>query len=201
MRIRVCGEENDMPDFPDNLTGSQPPELLFDEQVFPSVVEVIEKAEKGLVLVSPYNDYSVPLRHAVEMAARRVRVVAVCRKEQQSQEKKHFDWLTKLGAEVILVERLHSKIYANESQAILTSMNLVQGSAVNSREIALRVTSEEIRKQVIDYINERLISASSPLEASPQASKRKTRSARTPKAASQGHCIRCGRGVAFNLDA
>ena len=39
--------------------------LLHDEQVLPAVIELAEGARRQLVLVSPYNDFSVNLSSAV----------------------------------------------------------------------------------------------------------------------------------------
>ncbi len=130
--------------------------FFFDTQIMNSVIELVESSQEQLILVSPYNDFSVHLRNAVEQAYNRsVRVIAVCRSEQEQKEKQHLDRLTDLGAEVYLVERLHGKLYLNESQAIITSMNLVKGSAMDSSEIAVRLQdTEEIRK----YVCEKLIS-------------------------------------------
>ena len=149
-------------------------ELLYDEKVLPSIVELAEEAREQLVLISPYNDFSVTLRDVVEQTARRVSVIAICRSDQAQKEKAHLEWLIALGAEVLLVERLHSEIYMNESSAIVTSMNLLQGSAVNSKEIAFRVQDTENRKKIFNYVRQRLIATAElyePAASRPQSAK------------------------------
>ena len=139
------------------------PMLLYDEKILPSVIELAERARKQLVLVSPYNDFPVTLCDVVKQTtARRVSVTAVCRRDRAQKEKAHLEWLTGLGARVYLVERLHSKIYLNESRAIVTSMNLVQGSAVNSKEIAFLVQDTETREEICNYVRQRLIATAEP---------------------------------------
>ncbi len=159
-------------------------ELLYDENVLPAVIKLAEGARGQLVLVSPYNDFSVNLRNAVEQAARRVSVIAVCRSDQDQKEKAHLDWLTGLGAQVYLVERLHSKIYLNEEQAIVTSMNLLQGSAVNSKEIAFLIQDAETHAEILKYVNDRLIANAKPyrpLTSQPRPSGSSARPAPQPQ--------------------
>lgn len=202
--------------FLDKVLGPNPVELLADEHVLPAIIALIDEAEKFLILVSPYNDYSVHLRDAVDRTAKRLAdVVAVYRKEQGKKEQKHIDWLSGLGARVYPVERLHAKIYANESQVILTSMNLLQSSATNSKEIALRISDQELRDQVIDYIRTRLVGTSSPHKEAPSGSAKAASTAAkrattrsttkaptraTAKAATQGYCVRCQKSISFSLN-
>ena len=154
-------------------------ELLYDENVLPAVIKLAEGARGQLVLVSPYNDFSVNLRNAVEQAARRARVIAVCRSDQDQKEKAHLDRLTGLGAQVYLVERLHSKIYLNEKQAIVTSMNLVKGSAVDSKEIAFLIQDAETHAEILKYVNDRLIVNAKPYRP-PASQPRPSRSSARP---------------------
>ena len=128
-------------------------DLLYDENVLPAVIKLTEGARRLLVLVSPYNDFSVNLSNAVKQAAQRVSVIAVCRSDQDQKEKAHLDWLTGIGAQVHLVERLHSKIYLNEEQAIVTSMNLLKGSAVDSKEIAFLIQDAGTHAEILGYVN------------------------------------------------
>ncbi len=191
--------------FLDKVLGPKPIELLADEHVLPAITGLIGEAEETLILVSPYNNYSVHLRDAVVSAAEKVKLVAICRTDQKKKEQQHIQWLEGLGAQVHLVERLHAKIYANESQVILTSMNLLQGSAVNSKEIALRIREEGLREQVRGYIENKLIKASiasapatAPTKATAKAPTKaatKAGSKATTKAATQGYCVRCRKSI------
>ncbi len=195
--------------FLDKVLGPKPVELLADEHVLPAITGLIGEAEEYLVLVSPYNNYSVNMRDAVVSVADKVQLVAICRKDQSKKEEQHIQWLEGLGAQVHLVERLHAKIYANESQVILTSMNLLQGSAVNSKEIALRIREEGLREQIGVYIENKLIKASIPIAPAIAAAKAtvkaptnattKAPSKPTSKAATQGYCVRCQKSISFNL--
>ena len=167
------------------------------DQVWNEVKKVVESATDELVLVSPYNDYSVPLTEAVAKAAETVRIVAVCREEQKGQESKHFHWLSSIGADVHLVSRLHAKIYYNESKAIVTSMNLLKSSATDSKEIGFVITDTGMRSQIREYVQRDLIAHSQHLAPAREVARPKPPTARPPKLApkqapARGSCIRCG---------
>ena len=202
-------------------------ELLWDEQVLPAVIELIEEAEEYVVLVSPYNDFSVHLSDVVKRKARQVNVVAVCRSDRAKEEKAHLNWLASLSVRVHLAERLHSKIYLNESQAIVTSMNLTKGSAVNSKEVAFRIYDTETREKISHYVRNRLIDVSKPYRASttPPRSSRSSTGSKAAKRSGRGSpqvsggllssiaefaavfvsdppgsCVRCGNSIYYNQD-
>lgn len=169
-----------------------------------AVLEVIEDASDELVLVSPYNDYSIPLREALEKAAEAgVPIVAVCREEQKKKEETHLEWLRRLGADVHLVSRLHAKIYYNESTAIVTSMNLLKSSATDSKEIGFIVNDSSIRDQIRQYVQKNLVAHSKRLSPARDTSKPKTPAARPPKAEPKqtplpGWCIRCREEIPYD---
>ena len=203
--------------------------LLYDQNVLPAVMQLVDEATRQIVLVSPFNDYSTPLRESLERAAKRtgVRIVVVCRADMAEKERAHLEWLSTLGADIHLVERLHSKIYLNESAAVVTSMNLTKGSAVDSREIGFRITDAKTREEITEYVREKLIStahpwraaaaapprqaASRPSRSSPKAPRpspsRARQSAKLPTtlggigvAATDGQCIRCNTSLPYNTE-
>ena len=179
------------------LTGEPPVQILEINQVWNEVIKVIEDAKDNLVLVSPYNDYSIPLTEALEKAAEDVHIVAVCREEQKEKEEKHFKWLRHLGADVHLVSRLHAKIYYNESTAIVTSMNLLKSSATDSKEIGFKINDAKMHGQIREYVHEKLIAHSKPI-APPRPTSTPAPKAKPPKNPARGLCIRGGEEIPYN---
>ena len=142
-------------------------EIIFDEKVHQSILDVINDTKKSLILVSLYNKYNMHLRDAIKRAAgREVQITAVCREDQRKDERAHWEWLADISAEVHVVERLHAKIYCNESTVITTSMNLHESSANNSKEIGFIIRFEEQRRQISEYVTTRLIPHSKPFNSS-----------------------------------
>ena len=141
-------------------------EIIYDEQILPAIIKVIDEATKYVVLVSPFNKYPPRLLQAFDRAANRpgVSVVAVCRKGQDQgqrdnakDERASRDKLRMIGAEIYLVENLHAKIYYNESFGIVTSMNLLDYSDRNSMEVGFKITDEATLKEIRKYVEERLL--------------------------------------------
>ena len=179
-------------------------QIIEINQVWNTVTKLIGDAREELVLVSPYNEYSVPLTEALAKAAKTVHIVAVCREEQKKQEGKHFEWLRSIGADVHLVSRLHAKVYYNESTAIVTSMNLVKGSATDSKEFGFMLNDSRILAQIREYVQEDLMAYSKQLP--PREVAKPTSAARPPKAEpkqapAKGFCIRRREeGIPYDLD-
>jgi hypothetical protein len=108
------------------LFGSTP-QLLVDGAIYAKVREVIVEAREHLTIISPYIDPSGDFVRQLEEAAlaREVEVRVIFRKDKLA-EYQATDWFRRLDAAGVLlgvIDRLHSKVYRNESSAIVTSMN------------------------------------------------------------------------------
>ena len=176
----------------DALFGSAKRKFFFDGDVESEVRSLIREAREEIILVSPYNDFWIHLKDELREARRRdVDVLLLYRAGENERDIK---WLAKEGATVLPVERLHSKLYVNETTALVTSMNLVESSAINSKEICARFDGPE-RKELMEYVRKLAGRSEAHL---PQRN--------TPKAVAHvsnttGHCIRCGEaGIDYNLD-
>ena len=181
------------------LTGEPSIQIIEIKPVWNTVIDVINEAQDELVLVSPYNEYSVPLKEALKKAAeRRVRVTAVCRQEQKGKEDAHFEWLRDIGADVLLVSRLHAKIYYNESTAVVTSMNLLKSSATDSKEIGFIINDTDLRDQIREYVQRDLIAHSQLLAPRRKPAPPRRSAPKAAAASDTGHCIHCGVGIALN---
>ncbi|MEX2374240.1 MAG: phospholipase D-like domain-containing protein [Dehalococcoidia bacterium] len=131
--------------------------ILADDEVSPEILRVIREANKYVTLVSPYNKFWGHLKLAIQAAIQRgVQLTVVCREDEKgSQEAIH--WLGREGATVYAVERLHAKLMLNESAALVTSMNLLESSAQNSKEVAVLIRDGAMHKELCGYVNDRLI--------------------------------------------
>ena len=162
------------------------------------------------------------------MAVKRsVRITAICRAAENMDA---MDWLGKVGATVYAVEKLHAKIYLNESTVIVTSMNLLDSSSKNSKELALRIDDQRDQKEVRSYV-QRLQDLSlghqeypKPLVSQPAGRVHKmagTQPSESPSrrndpdlltrsvskvwntlkvAVTRGTCIRCGQQVQYDVE-
>ena len=177
-------------------------EIIYDEKILPAIIDVIDNAKDYLVIVSPYNDDVPRIHDALErVAKRKIRITVVCRKDREKDEQAYLKWLmSSLGARVLLVERLHAKIYFNESIGIVTSMNLLTSSIDRSKEIGFKIDDRPTLRSIEDYVLGRLVEQAMEVTVTP---KPKQVTLRKPKTASgSGLCIRCGKEeIPYNPDA
>ncbi len=206
-------------------------EVLSGTEISSQVIALIEGARKILVLVTPYFDPWGRLSTAIKAARTqhgvKVRLLLRGGEDRAKQEEKAKE-LISFGVEVTFLERLHAKVYVSESQAIVTSMNLLKSSAIDSWEIAMRADAKtdatvynDIVRHVVELIKR--AQADSHISAHAQvatahkaitAALSETTTARAPSAppkaapalkklrqvAPTGHCIRCGEDIAFDPD-
>lgn len=114
-----------------------------------AVVNILEKAQQYAVLTTAYLRSWLHLDHTIRTAVKRgVRVHLVIRTPDGSNRDRvktraEIDKFANAGVTVHPVERLHAKVYLNESEAIVTSFNLVMESH-ESHEIGVRFTDPQV---------------------------------------------------------
>ncbi|NOY25141.1 MAG: hypothetical protein GXP62_04630, partial [Oligoflexia bacterium] len=108
-----------------------------------TVEQIIQGAEKQVMLFSPYFDPWQRLTEVVTRAigVRDVKVFLIVRggrdaKKQLGMAKR---W-EKLGVEVRTKDHLHAKVYLSEKAALVTSLNLLKSSVLDSWELGMLLT-------------------------------------------------------------
>lgn len=117
--------------------------------VLADVMNLIDGTQRRLVLVSPFIDLWPGLVTALKRAQTRgVDITLIARGgDNKEKNQRALRQIQSVCGYVGFVERLHAKVYLNETKAILTSMNLVQSSALNSIEISAFVESQWAAKE------------------------------------------------------
>ena len=161
--------------------------IFTDDAVASAVLNLIREAQEQVILVSPYNAYWHHLRIELEDAMQGgVEVFAIYRSKEDT---KDVAWLAEKGATVVAVDNLHTKLYINESTALVGSMNLTEWSTKNSMEICVRIDEPE-RSELVEYVNW-LLEHGTPLAGGVKRSRSRT---------ARGWCIRCGTDIPLNED-
>ncbi|MCC2548458.1 phospholipase D-like domain-containing protein [Hymenobacter sp. BT175] len=119
------------------------PQFLTTSGTSHFIEEIIKKAKKELVLITPYLKLSRILSERLAEANQRgVHVKLVYGKsELKPSEKKQLDTFSNLS--LLYLENLHAKCYYNESTLIVSSMNLYEFSEKNNREMGIVLTRRE----------------------------------------------------------
>jgi hypothetical protein len=66
-------------------------------------------------------------------------------------DQRNYEILTSLGVEIFKIEGLHTKLYFNETEVIVSSMNLYEFSDLHSIDIAILYKDKENYNKIYDY--------------------------------------------------
>lgn len=199
--------------------------IYVDNEITQQVIGIIDRAQSKVAIISPYIDRVMHVEQAITRAmGRGVKATVFVRKDgtrlggNKSQDA--LDWFKKSKVDVIGVPNLHAKFYINETEAVLTSMNLLNTSWTGSLELGFAVEGDA-HAQLTDYLNDRVLPQSQSVTTEAKSTRSPRQSARTkrtssPRSASpkkkettgffgsvfnavkdaldmsEGYCIRCG---------
>lgn len=124
--------------------------LLKPNLISGEVLTLIEEAKKEVVLVSPYVKISKWFRlvdKLKEAIKRGVKITFYVREGEKETVKE----VEKLGLIPLQIKNLHSKIYFNEKYAVVSSLNLLLSSEINSLEIAYKTSNIREYNELCEY--------------------------------------------------
>ena len=115
-------------------------QFLNTEAVTQSLSRIIEKADKKVLLISPYISINTRLAQLIESKLDSgTEVHIIYRRSEQSEEVE--EWLGSMPyIRTSFCENLHAKCYLNETEALITSMNLYEYSQVGNLEMGIGVS-------------------------------------------------------------
>lgn len=115
--------------------------------------EIIINAKEHLLILSPYVQVSDNiLNRLLETVPNKIKINFVYGKKEKQVGMKKLERLTNLN--LFFNENLHAKLYCNESEMIITSLNLYEYSQTNNREMGIYFTKENSPKLFNDALNE-----------------------------------------------
>ncbi|MEZ4641938.1 MAG: phospholipase D family protein [Chloroflexota bacterium] len=168
--------------------------------------QLIDQANETLILISPYLKVNERLRYSLEDRDRmKIDIRIVYGKSELQPEQ--INWLRELKfVRTSFCGNLHAKCYLNESEAIITSMNLYEYSQVNNEEMGIYVTKDS-DAQLYDDIYQsarRLIRISDEVRLSAEKvdpQEKQIIEAEIGIPDNEGFCLRCGISIKLNPQA
>lgn len=126
--------------------------LLKPSQISGEIMTLIEEADNKLIIVSPYCKFSDwnKFLNTIKYLKRKKTLVEFYVRENES---KSILEIQEIGFNPIQVPNLHTKLYINEKYAIVSSMNLLTYSDMNSLDIAYKTESKSEYDELIEYYN------------------------------------------------
>lgn len=177
-------------------------DFLADWQINGALMQIISEARQRLTLVSPYNRHWGHLRREVVAAEQRDVDVTVFYRADEPIPIAEHDSIT-----AVPIRMLHAKIYANETAALVTSMNLLESSAMYSRDVGLMVRDPKLRGEIDGFIKSLWdsVETDTPSWATANGNGNAARLHRVSNANDiaqvidiGGFCIECGSPVSFD---
>ncbi len=180
---------------------------------------IINEAQERLILISPYLKINDRLRQWLEDKDRfKIDIRVIYRTNDLKPAENN--WLrSMLSIRSSYCENLHAKCYLNESEALVTSMNLYEYSQQNNEEMGILVKKSEdpiLFQQIYDDAN-RLIRISKELQikveevkpkaetkstvkSTPAAKRSNSKGSTAKQDAATAHCIGCNTLIPFAMD-
>ncbi|KKN08977.1 hypothetical protein LCGC14_1051250 [marine sediment metagenome] len=132
------------------------------------ILQIIKEFNEFLYLISPYiqfgkNTYTELklMKNAIISSLKRnIDVIFITRTPDKTSVydgnnyEKNLKFMHEEGCKIYFIPNLHSKVYCNESKALITSTNLYLASILSNKEIGVLITKESEppeHKEIISY--------------------------------------------------
>ncbi len=178
--------------------------ILLVHQIQDAIIEIIRNSKDFCFLVTPYFQPWPILRRELEKAAQQQKKIVFILRDT-SENHWDFEYFNdEFGFDIIFAERLHTKLYLNESECLITSMNLHESSKDNNFEVGYhfknQIQSKNFKETVID--NDILMTQPEILKGryfnNLEAQNHNAQNPFRQNTISNGFCIRCGNQIDLN---
>jgi len=175
--------------------------FLENQNCAEEIHRIIENANSELTIITPFIDLGPRMKGSFNIARDkgvRIKLITRWKTKLAAKDEKELAFFTELGAEIMFVERLHSKLFLNENSGVLSSMNMLDGSAHHSQEIGI-FTNDTVLVTSFKAYAERLERSAMPDQYAPAQSTAKNAPSQKKKQQKSGYCIRTGEKIPFNI--
>lgn len=175
--------------------------FLENQNCAEEIHRVIENANSELTIITPYIDLGPRMKGSFNVARGKgvpIKLITRWKKQLAAKDETELAFFAELGAEIMFVERLHSKLFLNENSGVLSSMNMLDGSAHHSQEIGIFTNDTGLVTSYKGYA-ERLERSAMPSLYAPAKSTAKNAPSQKKKQKDSGYCIRSGEEMQFDL--
>jgi hypothetical protein len=125
-------------------------QLIKPSEISGNIMTLIEEADEKVILVSPYFKISKWYKLLNRLEALRQKNIAVEIYVREN-EFESIEEVLHIGFQPITIPNLHTKLYLNEKEAIVSSMNLLLSSDTNSLDIALKSENQKEYDKLFEY--------------------------------------------------
>jgi len=180
-------------------------EFLTTNGISFQIENIIKNAKKELILVSPYLQLSKTFYERLKDASKRnINIKIIYGKDElKPSEKNSLAELKNLS--LFFFDNLHAKCYFNESQMVISSMNIYEFSEKNNREMGVFIQKDVDpdlyrggKKETISIIQSSELIGLSKTKRSVYKGKNTADKKDKPKS---GYCIRCEDKIPYEINS
>lgn len=131
-------------------------DTIFNTDIITKITDIIRYAKKIIVIVSPYFNIGNNLMEDLISKVKEGTEVIIIHNSTEnikSEFQKQYLRLRQSGVKFYNHPKLHAKIYLNDRDIIITSLNLLTTSIENSLESGVHINYGSKYKEVLDYID------------------------------------------------
>jgi len=162
--------------------------------------QLIKNTQQQLILISPYLKVNERMKEELQELDRFRRDIRLIFRDIPMDPVTQ-NWLRGLPSiRTSYCQNLHAKCYLNESEAIITSMNLYEFSQVNNHEMGVLIAKEQEPDLYADVYNEaqKLLRSSNTITIAVSEVPKALHSSKAETAKTIGFCIRCHAELKLN---
>lgn len=132
-----------------------PKSVFLDSEVEPQFLQVVRSATEYITFVTPYVILWDDLKVAIlDAKNRKVNITFFLRKGANRRRPEDVKWLRE-NVKAYFVQRLHAKIYLNETTVLIASMNITAPSFIRgSKDFAMIVRHQHDATMFRDYVSD-----------------------------------------------
>jgi len=141
-----------IPDQNPEKTAVNTMKLIKPSEISAKILTMLQESNERVILVSPYMRISkwYKLLHKINRLKTRRILTEIYVRDDPDNQATYRD-LDQLALQYIKIHHLHSKLYMNEKYGIVTSLNLLLSSEINSLEIGYSTETPLEYKELFHY--------------------------------------------------
>lgn len=124
--------------------------LLKPNNVSGEILNLLDEANEKVIIVSPYckfDKWYKLVKKIKDLQDRNIEVEFYIR----DNEPDSYNQVAELGITTKCIPNLHAKLYLNEKNGIVTSMNLLLSSEINSLELGYKTDTKEEFRELLSF--------------------------------------------------
>jgi len=132
-------------------------EVLTTAEISTKIIKIIDDAKEYCLIVTPYLKSWLHLQNCLKTASDKKKRIIFFFRDDQSEKAEIKEFYKIYKFDIVFIKDLHAKIYLNEKEALITSMNLYNTSQEKNYEMGVLLKKKEIidnhvKTYIIDQI-------------------------------------------------